>query len=159
MLFKMIVLRGGNYRVKLKRQAGAAIVLLIAGLCIFALSFSDMLVGVFENEHFESFTRGFYCGTGLGVAVASILCLIQVFRQLRNEEAFRKGELEATDERNQYIRLRTGYTSIWILGVLVYFATILAGFFNFAVFLTLLCLLLSGIVVVLVCYAIFRRCL
>lgn len=63
----------------------------------------------------NDFIAGFYLGFGGGVSAVGLVGLIINKRLLRNEEKFKKAEIEHNDERNQYIFSKTFTISSWRL--------------------------------------------
>lgn len=114
---------------------------------------SVILSKIYPNNNFIA---GFYLGFGGGVSAVGLVGLIIYKRLLRNEEKFKKTEIEHNDERNRYIFSRTFTIASYISLTFIYLAMIAAGFINLTVFKTLLCVLGAYLLVLFVTYFVIR---
>ncbi|GEM_PF-1962628 len=104
----------------------------------------------------NDFIAGFYLGFGGGVSAVGLVGLIINKRLLRNEEKFKKAEIEHNDERNQYIFSKTFTISSCISLTAIYLAMVVAGFINLTVFKTLFCVLGAYLLVLFITYFVIR---
>lgn len=104
----------------------------------------------------NDFINGFYLGFGGGVSAVGLVGLIINKRLLRNEEKFKKAEIEYNDERNRYIFSRTFTIATCICLTIIYLAMIAAGFINLIVFKTLFCVLAMYLLVLFITYFVIR---
>lgn len=103
-----------------------------------------------------SFMEGFYTGFGSALIIASICIIIKNIMLLKNEEKFKKAEIEYIDERNQFIRDITFSTTSYIFMVILAFAVVISGMFNAIVFVTLLVMFFIYALLLLLTYLIYN---
>ena len=130
-----------EYREGVKRRipwfwAGCVGVLILgAGLLLFA-----------RTRQEEAFMQGFVPGMQTGfLAVMVVSCLLQATRSqraLKDEALLKRMYIAETDERNRLIRDKVGNTGFNTVMGLLMLATVVAGYFEKTIFLTLLATLL-----------------
>lgn len=127
-------------------------------LWVFRVFFFLGLASVILSKIYSinDFIAGFYLGFGGGVSAVGLVGLIINKRLLRNEEKFKKAEIEHNDERNQYIFSKTFTISSCINLTAIYLAMVVAGFINLTVFKTLLCVLGAYLLVLFITYFVIR---
>ena len=95
--------------------------------------------GVFRpgDAHVSDYIAGMSLGMCVGIAFVAIFYIVQMALALRNEEKLKKLHISETDERLTLIRTKAGGTGIVfsIAGLLL--GAMVAGYFNAAVFFTL----------------------
>lgn len=102
------------------------------------------------------FMQGFYSGFGGALIVASISIIIRNVVLLKNDEKFKKAEINYFDERNRFISSITFNTTSYIFLVALAFAIVIAGTFNSIVFVTLLSTFAVYLICLLTTYLIYK---
>ena len=103
-----------------------------------------------------SFMQGFYTGFGCALIVAGIAMIIRNVVLLKNDEKFKKAEIDYIDERNRFIKSVTFNTTSYIFLVALAFAVVISGMFNSIVFVTLLGTLFVYLILLLTTYMIYK---
>jgi len=71
-----------------------------------------------------------YLWTGVGIGVGGVGLALRNWRLLRNEEMFRKREIEETDERNRLLGLRAWAYAGYTMFLLLYVGILVCGVVN-----------------------------
>jgi hypothetical protein len=126
-----------NYKVSLKKN----LFLAIGGLALYvAANFVFYFLAAAQTQsHVSEFLRGFHSGgVGAGLAFLTIL-VVRYISALGNEEKLKKMYIAQTDERKKMIIRQAGSLCAAVSIFSLALATLVAGYFNTTVFLTLLC--------------------
>lgn len=130
----------------------------VYGFAIALLGLAAFIIGVFfRSSHLHDFLAGFYSGTGGALLCVGLVTAIWNIILASNEEKRSKVEIQEKDERNLFINTRTGYLSFYITLYLLYVGSLVAGFLNLAVFITLLSVTALMVVVMLIVYFVYRH--
>ena len=126
-----------QYKLQIKKRIALESLLaaVIAAVCI--ASFLGVLP-TNPGTRFGDFMMGFLLGLSCTVVVFFIIGTVKIVRMLHNEEKLRNAFIKENDERTKFIATKTGGTVMYTCGVIILVAAIVAGFFNAAVFFTLL---------------------
>ena len=144
-------------------RIGVCVVIILIGLkCILLVLLNQVgelqsMISKFGVDlvNFD-FMQGFYSGFGCALIVAGIYIIIRNVVLLRNEEKFKKAEINYFDERNRFISGITFNTTSYIFLVTLAFAIVISGMFNSIVFITLLGTFTVYIILLLTTYLIYR---
>jgi hypothetical protein len=123
--------------------------------CLFLVIFAILAVGselgwfrilkpVAGDSHWKAKWRGFICGASFGLLVFMVIYLIRNLRALRNDAALKKLFIKENDERTAEITRfaqAAAYRTFLSLGLI---ATIIAGYFNQTVGITILVCIYVG---------------
>ena len=106
-------------RIKMMFCAVAGAIVSVLGYCLF--TFADLKMSDFQ--------MGIISGFGMGLAIGSVMIIIQIGKTLADEEKIKKERLKETDEREIEVgRLALAATTKVLIAVL-YIMTILGGLF------------------------------
>ena len=103
-----------------------------------------------------SFMQGFYTAFGCALIAAGIAIIIRNVVLLKNDEKFKKAEINYIDERNRFIKSLTFNTTSYIFLVALAFAVVISGMFNSIVFVTLLGTFFIYLILLLTTYMIYK---
>ena len=108
-----------------------------------ALVLIGISIGVFHptagvNDHMLGFMSGANVGMIIGIQFLCIILLTKYYSALKNEEKLKKLYIEETDERRQFIQTKIGGVAINIILLGLAAGVIIAGFYNYIVYFTLL---------------------
>ncbi|MCI7796235.1 hypothetical protein [Porcincola intestinalis] len=123
---------------KIRAAAGLAVAVLGMIPLILSTLFESSFPIFLSDAASVDFIRGFYRGTGLGLAAAGIITCIQNFRYLKNKELFKKKSVEESDERNRLIGLRCWALAGYTMFLFLYLAMLAAGLYSVTVLKVLL---------------------
>lgn len=134
-----------SFRKVLKIQMWVGALIIFVGLKCFLLVLLNQ-VGTLESItstfgiHLVnlSFMEGFYTGFGCALMGAGIGVIIRNLQMIKNQEKYKRAEINFLDERNRFIKSVTFSTTSSIFLVGLAFAIVVAGMFNSVVFVTLL---------------------
>ena len=133
-----------QYREKLKVQN---VVLSIGSLilAVFAVLAAGSELDLFTilppsvgDEHWQSAWYGFITGSSFGLLAVMIFCLIRNCRAMRDEKKLKALYVKANDERTLKIQTLAQSSAMQILLWIGIVATVIAGYFNVTVSLTIL---------------------
>jgi hypothetical protein len=116
---------------------------LVGGLNGLALVFIS-LSGVYGfmaadgSKDISDMIRGFQVGIFIALQIMVIVYFGMYYKALQSDEALKKLYIEENDERTKYIQDKIGGTGFNLIIGAMGTATVIAGFFNQTVFLTLL---------------------
>ena len=133
-----------NYREKLKIQN------LTFGICAFVLALFCFLSAAGEagivpffvpagDSHWQSSWNGFITGASCGVLALLVVSLIRNIRALKDEKKLKKLYVKTHDERTLQIQILARNTAMQVLLIGGLVATVIAGYFNITVSITILC--------------------
>jgi hypothetical protein len=156
-------LGGMPYRKALKIKIGVSMVLILVGLkCLLLVLLNQVgdlqsLTSTFGIDLVNlDFMQGFYSGFGCGLIVVGIVYIVRTVTLLKNEEKYKKAEIEYMDERNRFIRSLTFNTTSAIFLVALSFGIVISGMFNSIVFVTLLGTFAIYLLLLLSTFLVFR---
>lgn len=133
MLLKM--LSGKDFRKVVMTRMVAGLAACLLGAAAFLLTL------IYGKAQFTDYMRGFYTGTGIGLAAAGLVTVIRSIHLLRNTEKFKQAEIEQNDERNRFLLQQACTASFTISFFGLYAASLTASFFSSLVFTALLSVL------------------
>lgn len=138
-----------NYKKVIKKRIWmlSFLVLLAVGLGIFDTFWASA-------EMKESKIFAFQCGAATALGVFSACLLIHYKKILQNEEDLKIQYNKENDERMKAIKAKAGMPMLLITSIVMIIVGVIAGYFNFTIFFTLIiaavCQLLTSFVVKLV---------
>lgn len=137
------------YRKTIKRR------ILLLGIFALAVAVIGIIDVFFLSEELRiSYVWEFQFGVLIGLDAVALIRLFNFKKLLSDDELLRSQYNRENDERLKAIRGKAGQPVMWISSVIIIVAGIIAGYFNFTVFLTLvitgLSLLVFGCVLKLV---------
>lgn len=119
-------------------------VLVIALILITGVSAMNAADG---NEEVASFIKGFQFGIYLGLQGIAILIIIKYFKALKDETQRKKLYYAEQDERSKLIQDKIGGIGLNLSIGLIATATLITGFYNQLICMTLLCVLASCVLI------------
>ena len=123
-----------------KKTLKTRLVAIISGTAAFiAANFALMAFDVRVQGHSTDYSRGFQTGMATGFVILCIAVIIRYISVLRNEEKMKKLYVEETDERKLMIYQKSGSMGMNIVMAGLAAAAVFAAYFDFAVFVTLMC--------------------
>ncbi len=132
-----------------KKRLKVRIILLSIGLIVFIAAniVLSLSLGQWREAAFQSFVNGFQTGLGAFFFVLLVLFIIQYAQSVRSEVKLKQLYIEETDERKLLIYQKSGAIGMNAAIIGLAGASILSGYFNTTVFITLLsaCLFVSVI--------------
>lgn len=115
-----------EYRKVIRKRMWIFAVLGIIGILTAALSFlTEAVLGITIRDY----TQGFYCGVGIGLAVACILLFVKHGILLKNEEKLTQSRLECADERIEEINNKALRIALVVLLVVLYVTGLIGGIY------------------------------
>ncbi|OAB40192.1 hypothetical protein [Paenibacillus antarcticus] len=105
------------------------------------------------------FIFGFQTGVFIGLLVFLLYIISKYTACLKNAEALKKLYIKEHDEREQLIAYKASVLALVVLLVIVALSTVIAGFFNIIVFITLLSVMGLLLIVMLTTLTYYRRAL
>ena len=140
-----------QYRNKLKIQnwlcgIGCAILAVFAILAIGSeFGWFHVLIPATNDDHWRSTWYGYIFGTSIGVFAVLLTCLIRNCRAIRDEQKMKKLYVEANDERTIQIQTLARNTAMQIILCIGLVATVIAGYFDVKVSITIfVCIWISS---------------
>lgn len=91
-----------------------------------------------ENANFSDYIKGFQAGMISVLDIFFLYLSIRYYLTLKKEEALKKLYYAETDERQKFIREKTGGTVLIVCAVMILIGAIIAAYFNETVFFTML---------------------
>ena len=91
-----------------------------------------------STENFADFFSGFQLGIVIVFLLYALKNIVTFRKNLQNEEALRSFYIKVHDERTAAIENKSGGRALYTCGVLIIGASIIAGYFDPVVFVTLL---------------------
>lgn len=142
-----------QYKERLKLQN---IVLAIGSLilAIFAVMAAGSELGWFSllsptagDDHWQSAWYGFITGSSFGLLAVMVFCLIRNLRAMKDEKKLKALFVKTNDERTLQIQMLARNNAMQLLLWIGIVATVIAGYFNVAVSITILtCTAVSSLV-------------
>jgi|LSQX01.2.fsa_nt_gb uncharacterized membrane protein len=123
-----------KYRARIKKRLvvmSITILVVVAMYLVFSLYRGSL-------PPIPDFIKGFHAGAFVGVAFMLMFLVGKYFMCLRKEESLRKLYIEENDERTKMIMQKSGAIGMVICMIGLAIATIVAGFLDKTVFLSLL---------------------
>ncbi|MFR5601366.1 MAG: hypothetical protein ACLTKI_02935 [Lachnospiraceae bacterium] len=115
-----------DFEKRIRMRIAVSVVLVIAGLAaVFLALFGSDLFG--PQYSLDSWSGGFYMGTGCGLTAAGMITIIKNIRLLRNPASREQKRLEEYDERNLYLRGKTMSIASYLLIGGMYVAIVILG--------------------------------
>ena len=140
-----------QYRYKLKIQnwfcgIGCVLLLVFAFLAICSeFGWFHVLIPATNDDHWRSTWYGYIFGTSIGVFAVLLTCLIRNCRAIRDEQKMKKLYVEANDERTIQIQTLARNTAMQILLCIGLVATVITGYFDVKVSITIfVCIWISS---------------
>ncbi len=119
-------------KLKRMRRVLAGAVFLLAGAA------SGAIPAVFPAAAEHAFLQGFQQGALTAAALAALLKVLQYRQALKDDGRLKRLYYQEHDERMDYVRRQVGKSSMSVVPVLMVAAALVAGYFSFTVFATLL---------------------
>lgn len=132
-------------KVKKRRITDACLMLMAVVLGIFCIL--SMGSQADDGTMAEGFVAGFQFGLVISIGVLSLVDFIKLSRAIKDETKLRVLYNKEHDERMKTIRSKAGQPLLTITSVLMVIAAIIAGYFNFIVFFTLVAAVLGQLAV------------
>lgn len=131
-----------KYKLVLKRRVALLTVpvLLAAALSVYDVFFAGEAVK-------ESFIFGFQSGLTTALGLMSAALIIRFSSILKSEAKLKLQYNKENDERYKVIRSKAGMPLLLITSVIMIIAGIIAGYFNEAAFITLMCASLTQMLI------------
>ena len=102
------------------------------------LGWFSVLAPTAGDEHWHSAWYGYITGSSIGLLAVMVFCLIRNCRALKDEVRLKKLYVKCNDERTVQIQTLARNTTMQILLWVGLTATVIAGYFNVTVSLTIL---------------------
>lgn len=143
-----------KYRIRVKKRS-------ILYLCAFTiLNISLIFLCIDKVPNIEVDSGIGYFSVGLCIALDILLLFFSIRDRIAmsSDEKLKKLYIKENDERRKYIRQSVGIATILIIYFILIFATVVSGFYNKTVFLTLIAvdIVIGLIIIALKCYYIRR---
>lgn len=133
-------------------------ILALSGVFLLLLGIAALTIITLFGDHSDAgMIEGFYSGTGAGLVMAGLFYIIYFGLILRNPEKRKKFEIDEKDERNQFIKMKTGYAGFFISMGIQYIALLAAGLISRDAFLVLVIAFLAQFLLVSIAYFINKR--
>ena len=132
-----------QYREKLKLSCRitAVLTVILIGFSIFCLAAESGLVElspIAGDSHWQSRWRGFLSGASVGLATYMLIGLVKSLLALKDDAKLKKLYVKEHDERQQAIYTTARASAMQLSSATGLVATMIAGYFNITVCLTLL---------------------
>lgn len=105
----------------------------------------------------NSFMSGYQTGSGCALFVLGLMKYRQANRLSKNKDDAARKELADNDERAQFITLKSVSVASYVLYLLLYLVTCVAGYLNRTVFYILVAVLLTHLALILVSRLYYSR--
>ena len=132
MIIHKLISGGKNYTatIKMRLKVSASLILLGVTAMVVSILFSQKLP--------SDFFRGVYSGVGSGLLLGGLILFVTNVILLKNRKKAIQKEIEEKDERNVMIRSKSVLAAFYWGSLSMLVASLIAGMFSMAVFLTLL---------------------
>lgn len=136
-----------TFKTKVKRRifTDAGLMLLAVALGIFSII--SMSSQADDGTMAEGFLAGFQFGLIMSIGALALVDLVKLRRAVNDETRLRMLYNKEHDERLKAIRSKAGQPLLTVTSVLMVIAAIIAGYFNFTVFFTLVVAVLAQLAV------------
>ena len=91
-----------------------------------------------ENANFSDYIRGFQAGLIFVIDILFLYLIIRYVLTLKSEENLKRLYYAEMDERQKFIREKTGGTVIWGCAIMILVGAVIAAYFDETVFFTML---------------------
>lgn len=109
------------------------------------------------DDHMSDAIHGFQVGVVLGLQLVIGVFMAKYAKALKDDNELKKLYIEENDERTKLISYKTGRVGFCVILGGIGMATVIAGFFNTVVFITLLAVLVFTVIVEVVLYMYYKR--
>ena len=123
-----------DIRRKLNQSRGFAACILL----LLIASVSGVIPVRLENPHLSDYMSGFQLGLLSGLLAVALFTIVRYQKALKDENRLKQLYYEEHDERNRYIHWKSGASAVNVSIILLLVAGVIAGYFNFTVFATLI---------------------
>lgn len=147
-----------KFKANLKKRMIRWIVCTAIAVVVILISFLRVRAGG-VNSHVDSFMAGFQIGLFAAGAMISITNIYQCIKALKSDEECRKLYIKENDERDKTIKDKAANMTFWTAVGCLMVSSIVVGFYNMTVFITLLVVLFVMLVIMLVYKLIYSKIL
>lgn len=109
------------------------------------------------NDDIADAIHGFQVGVVLGLQLVAGVFMAKYSKALKDDNELKKLYIEENDEREKLISYKTGKVGFCVILGGIGMATVISGFFNTVVFITLLAVLVFTVIVEGVLYMYYKR--
>lgn len=109
------------------------------------------------DDHMSDAIHGFQVGVVLGLQMVMLVFMAKYSKALKDDNELKKLYIEENDERTKLISYKTGRVGFCVILGGIGMATVISGFFNTVVFITLLTVLVFTVIVQGVLYMYYKR--
>ncbi len=128
------------YRDTLKKRLKLLIALnALAIFCICVTLWLSQLINHGE-QMLDGMMTGYQIGIFLGLQMIMVIMMIRYRKAIQNDQLLKKMQIYETDERNKWIQGEIGAISFKLIVSGTLLGSVIAGFFNQTIFLTLFCM-------------------
>lgn len=124
-----------DIEVRMKRNTG----LMVCAAAFLGLSATNVLPIQLGSEQANGFVAGFQLGLYCCLVLIALASLSKYRKALKDDKALKQLYYQENDERLCHINRQVGKSSMKVTIIAMVIATIVAGYFNYTVFITLLC--------------------
>lgn len=116
------------------------IIMAVTGIAVTLVYFFQIpeKIRPIENANFSDYIRGFQAGLILVIDILFIYLIVRYTMVLKKEDQLKKLYYAETDERERFIREKTGGTVLYVCAIVILIGGIVAAYFSEAVFFTML---------------------
>lgn len=146
-----------KFRVVLKKRVSTGIAL--NGLAIVTIALMALYARKISvpNDDIADAIHGFQVGVVLGLQLVAGVFMAKYSKALKDDNELKKLYIEENDERTQLISYKAGKVGFCVILGGIGMATVISGFFNPLVFITLLAVLVFTVIVKSTLYMYYRR--
>lgn len=139
---------------RIKQNVG----LLTCSALFLIVAASGILPVQLESENASDYVSGVQLGLLMVLVIYFLNNVVKYNNALKKETLLKQIYYKEHDERMNYINQKVGESSMWITTVIMTIVTVITGYFNFAVFCTMIAvILLQGIIQILLKWFYTRR--
>lgn len=131
-----------NYRKEIKRRMFMSIIILVSSLAILIPS-SAIYTPSGLTSHEIDFLQGFVFGICMSIDIFCIYYIIYYYRTYNSDAKLKKLYIKEHDERELTIQKESGYKILSNLSLMLLAIALISGYFNFTVFITIICIVLT----------------
>ncbi len=128
---------------RIKRYTGLA----VCTMAFLGVAATDVLPVDLGNEAANEYVSGFQVGLLCTLLVAFLASIVNYRKALKDEKVLKQLYYKENDERMSYIYEQVGKSSMTITMVILLIATIIAGYFNLIVFITMIAVTVLQLVI------------
>jgi hypothetical protein len=134
---------------KLRKDLQIRVRWMIAGFILLAITDLVFMMNQSRLPVIPAFISGYQLGIFIEVEAILVIFIVKYKIAMKSDGTLKKMHIKETDERKLMIRQRAGSKGIIISYTGLVFATVIAGYFNEIVFLTLLgAIVFTGLVMI-----------